>query len=198
MLLTDTTTGPLARQKKKVIPTTEDSSTAETPEKRQEEEDARFNRASDFVGEQFSLELSDKFTSWLPARAIVMQAFDSRHSIDPSGRILVLPYRSEGVPWSDHLYTLEKENNCAGQVLYVVFAENGEAESKWRIRAVSLEPGGFENRKGLPEAWRGVRDEELSKLSGISGCIFVHASGFIGGNATFDGAIEMAKKAVAA
>lgn len=42
--------------------------------------------------------------------------------------------------------------------------------------------------------WHGVRDEALSELSGIPGCVFVHASGFIGGNKTFDGAMEMARK----
>lgn len=31
----------------------------------------------------------------------------------------------------------------------------------------------FENRLSLPEAWRGLRDQELSKLSGIEDCIFV-------------------------
>ncbi|CAK4034539.1 Hypothetical predicted protein [Lecanosticta acicola] len=165
-------------------------------EKTQDEEDARFLRASAFVGEQFSLEISDKFTSWLPARAIVTQAFNSRDALDKTGRIIVIPHRPEGVPWSDHLYALEEENGCQGQILYALFAENGEVGSKWRIRAVSLEPGSFENRKGLPEAWRGVRDDELSQLTGIPGCIFVHAGGFIGGNKTFEGALEMAIKAV--
>ena len=33
--------------------------------------------------------------------------------------------------------------------------------------------------------WRGVRDEALSQLSGIDGCIFVHMSGFIGGEYEF-------------
>ena len=62
---------------------------------------------------------------------------------------------------------------------------------KFRVQAVNV-PGSFESRKPLPLAWRGVRDEELSKKSGIPGCIFVHASGFIGGNATYEGALEMA------
>lgn len=61
-----------------------------------------------------------------------------------------------------------------------------------------------------------MRDEALSQLSGIDGCIFVHMSGFIGGELQFvvkgsqelmdhvsgnhskQGAIEMAKKALAA
>ena len=42
------------------------------------------------------------------------------------------------------------------------------------------------------KAWRGLLDEELSKLTGIPGCIFVHAGGFIGGSHTYDGVLEMA------
>ncbi|KAK0830367.1 hypothetical protein LTR73_003646 [Friedmanniomyces endolithicus] len=164
--------------------------------KSQDEEDPRFLRASAFVGEQFELELEDRANSWLPARTIVKQAFTERTQYDPKGRIMVIPYRPEGVPWADHLHAIETEMQSGGQVLYALFAENDQPGCKWRIRAVSLEPGSFENRKGLPEAWRGVRDAELSEVSGVAGCVFVHASGFIGGNATFEGALEMAKKAV--
>ncbi|KAH9828398.1 Uncharacterized protein family (UPF0160) [Teratosphaeria destructans] len=181
-------------------PTANGTTTSGAPQpnggKSQDEEDARFLRASAFVGEQFSLEINDKAGAWLPARAVVKQAFSDRTKYDSQGRLIVIPYKPEGVPWSDHLYSLEEETGAKGQVLYALFAENGEPDSKWRIRAVSLEPGSFENRKGLPEAWRGVRDEDLSEVSGIPGCIFVHASGFIGGNQTFEGALEMAKKAV--
>ena len=61
---------------------------------------------------------------------------------------------------------------------------------------MSLGPGRFESRKALPAAWRGLRDEELSKESGIDGCVFVHISGFIGGNKTYDGVLDMARKAL--
>jgi len=54
----------------------------------------------------------------------------------------------------------------------------------------------FQNRISLPEPWRGKRDTELSELAGIPSCIFVHATGFIGGNATFAGALQMAKTAI--
>ena len=66
----------------------------------------------------------------------------------------------------------------------------------WRISAVPVSLDRFGDRKSLPEAWRGVRDQELSKISGIDGCIFVHASGFTGGNKTYDGALAMAKAAL--
>lgn len=49
-------------------------------------------------------------------------------------------------------------------------------------------------RLGLLEEWRGIRDEALSKISGLPGCIFVHASGFIGGHYTMEGALAMAQK----
>ena len=47
-------------------------------------------------------------------------------------------------------------------------------------------------RQPLPEPWRGLRDEQLSELTGIPGCVFVHTSGFIGGNRTYKGALKMA------
>ena len=166
-----------------------------SPEQLQHEEDQRFMKASGFVGEQFLEELQDKWKAWLPARKVVEQAFKGRRAYDEHGRIMVLP---EGMPWSDHLYQLEKTSGDAeqNQVLYVLFPESQEPDSRWRIRAVSIEGFGFTNRKDLPATWKGVRDEDLDALSGIPGCVFVHASGFIGGNKTFDGALKMAQKAI--
>ncbi|KAF2142663.1 uncharacterized protein K452DRAFT_227027 [Aplosporella prunicola CBS 121167] len=166
-----------------------------TKEQLQSEEDERFLKASGFVGEQFILELTDKHRSWLPARTLVKGAFDERKQYDPKGRIMVL---KTGMPWMDHLYTLEAESNTAAenQVLYVLFPENDEPDSKWRIRSVSVEGAGFTNRKDLPDAWKGMRDEALDQVSGIPGGVFIHASGFIGGNKTYDGALKMAQKAL--
>lgn len=164
-----------------------------SPEQKQKEEDDRFLLASAFTGSQFTAELKDTFYSWLPARRIVAEAFANRKKYDDQGRILVLP---EGCPFTDHLYGMEEEDGCAGQVLYALIPENDQPDSKWRIRAVSRVNGGFECRHPLPEKWRGVRDHELDGVSGVSGCVFVHAAGFIGGNKTFEGALEMAQKAV--
>ena len=80
------------------------------------------------------------------------------------------------------------------QPFYVIYPD--ETAGNWRVQAVSVSPESFESRKALPESWRGVRDEELSRVANIEGCIFVHASGFIGGNETEEGALEMAKRAV--
>ncbi|MCP9264710.1 Metal-dependent protein hydrolase [Dirofilaria immitis] len=48
----------------------------------------------------------------------------------------------------------------------------------------------------LPEAWRGLRDAELTKVADIPGCIFVHPTGFIGGNKSLQGVLEMARKSL--
>merc|ERR1712230_177728 len=66
--------------------TTTSGAPAPKKEKSQDEEDARFLRASAFVGEQFSLEIEDRAQSWLPARGVVKQAFAEREQWDGQGR----------------------------------------------------------------------------------------------------------------
>jgi len=179
--------------------TTSPETQPKSKEQQQADEDTRFLKASAFTGEQFALALHDAHRSWLPARTLVQHAYNARLQYDPLGRIMVLPHRDAGIPWADHLYTLEaaaQDPAVSPYVLYVLFPESGEPDAKWRVRAVSKEGGGFENRKDLPDTWKGVRDQRLDEVSGIPGCVFVHANGFIGGNKTFEGALSMAKKAV--
>jgi uncharacterized UPF0160 family protein len=169
--------------------------TPSDPEAAQKAEDERFLTASARIGEEFDRDLQYYTRSWLPAREIVESAFKGRKEIDPTGRILV--FMGQSVPWKDHLYALEEAAGEAEQkVLYVLYPEKPTPESKWRIQAVPLTKDSFQSRKPLPEAWRGVRDEDLSEKTGISGGVFVHAAGFIGGNKTFEGALAMAKKAL--
>lgn len=84
--------------------------------------------------------------------------------------------------FQEHLFELESDQNTAieaNKAIYVVYPD--EIAKNWRVQAVPVSPESFESRKALPEAWRGLRDEELSRVSGIEGGIFIHASGFIGG-----------------
>lgn len=73
-----------------------------------------------------------------------------------------------------------------------------DQNGQWRVQCVPAGLNTFQNRLSLPEEWRGVRDEALSELSGIKSCIFVHAGGFIGGNKTQEGALEMARRTLQA
>jgi uncharacterized UPF0160 family protein len=173
-------------------------STAEQP---QAEEDYRFSQASTLMGNSFLRKLHGAATAWLPARTIVKEAFNARQNNHPSGQLLVLP--RAGIPWKEHLYNIEDEAGLSAdqKVLYVVYPEKEEPGSKWRIQCVSISTSSFENRKGMPEQWRGVRDAELDAVLGENvqdGAIFVHASGFTGGHKTEAGVRAMAALALAA
>jgi len=151
----------------------------------------RFLAASVLAGGEFAATVVDVVASWLPARTVVAAALGSRWEADASGKVLVFsPY----APWKAHLFAAERAAGAEGEILYVVY-EDGRVGG-WRIQAVPPTPESFDSRKKLPEAWRGVRDAELDKLTGIDGCVFVHASGFIGGNKTFEGVMAMAQKAL--
>lgn len=163
------------------------------PAEAQAAEDAKFNEASRHIGQEFDRELDGYAKSWLPARSVVQEAFAKRTQHDEQGRILVL--EGQSVPWKDHLYTLE---DGTPSVLYVLYAEKPVPGAKWRIQCVPESKDSFVSRKPLPEAWRGFRDEELDGITGIPGGVFVHAAGFIGGNKTFEGAMQMALKGLEA
>ncbi|KAG8346627.1 putative Uncharacterized protein family (UPF0160) [Trypanosoma vivax] len=153
-------------------------------------ETAAFLKAVDVALLEFIAVVHYYVFAWLPARVLVEDAFLSSDTVHPSGRIVAL--RERFCPWKDHLLEMEAAHNKKGHVLYVLFAD----KSGWRVQAVPKDTSSFDSRKPLP--WRGLRDAELSEASGIDGCVFVHASGFIGGNRTYEGALQMAVKALSA
>ena len=87
--------------------------------------------------------------------------------------------------------------NMVSQAMLSLYCVQDTRAHTWRVQTVPVEPGSFQSRKPLPKAWMGLRDKELDAESGISGCVFVHASGFIGGNKTYEGTLEMAKQGLA-
>ncbi|KAJ5689749.1 UPF0160 protein MYG1 [Penicillium macrosclerotiorum] len=172
-----------------------------------QDEDSLFGRASTLIGNVFVRKLHHASNSWLPARTTVGSAYASRTEVHSSGRILVLP--QGGVPWKEHLYNFERDASGSkdispeAQVYYVLYPESEAEDAKWRVQCVSVSEGSFESRKPLPEAWRGVRDQDLDGLMASEaekngqaklpeGAVFVHASGFIGGHKTKEGAMAMA------
>ncbi|XP_056130636.1 UPF0160 protein MYG1, mitochondrial isoform X2 [Lampris incognitus] len=152
-----------------------------------------FKKAMVLVGEEFLDRLDFYQNSWLPARVVVEEAIKKRHQIDPSGEVMI--FSQGGCPWKEHLFTLEKELKVETPIKFVLYTDqNGQ----WRVQCVPAGLNTFQNRLSLLEEWRGVRDEALSELSGIKGCIFVHGGGFIGGNQTQEGALEMARRTLQA
>ncbi|CAH9124943.1 unnamed protein product [Cuscuta epithymum] len=156
-----------------------------------ENENKAFSRAMSLAGSEFMDSVRYYAKSWLPARSIVLECLASRKDVDPSGEIMVL---NRFCPWKLHLFELEEELKIDPPTKYVLYED--DRSKGWRVQAVAVSPDRFESRKPLPSQWRGLRDAELSKESGVPGCVFVHMSGFIGGNQTYEGALSMAKAAL--
>jgi len=178
--------------------------------------DAAFEQAVALAGGEFADAVVRAARSWLPAKEIVERSVASRLDADPSGRIVRL---AAFAPWKEHLYDLEEEllGICGGAgaagadtaangkggggddprtILYVLYED--DREHTWRVQCVAKGPGSFESRLPMPEPWRGLRGAALGEASGAAGCVFCHASGFIGGNETYEGALDMARRSLAA
>ncbi|XP_043239617.1 MYG1 exonuclease-like isoform X3 [Amphibalanus amphitrite] len=151
------------------------------------DERGRFERAMALVTAEFGEALRRLHTVWLPARQLVEAALRDRHRVHPSGLIAELP--AGGAPWKDHLFTLEQQLEPPAQVMFMLYTDQN---GNWRVQTVPPFVGSFDMRVPLKKSWRGLRDDELSKESGISGCVFVHASGFIGGAKSRESVLEMA------
>ncbi|XP_045454487.1 MYG1 exonuclease isoform X2 [Melitaea cinxia] len=147
--------------------------------------DESFMKAVALVSEEFLYMVNYAISVWLPARDYVKSALEERYQVHRSGRILEF---KERFPWKEHLFDLEQEMGV-NEVNYVIFKDKPKS---WRVQAVPVSPTSFITRKPLHKKWWGVRDELLSEIAGISDCIFCHSTGFIGGNASREGALAMA------
>ncbi|CAI5532601.1 unnamed protein product [Closterium sp. Naga37s-1] len=126
--------------------------------------------------------------SWLPARSIVEESIAAAVAEHGTAEIITL---KQFCPWKGHLSELEGELKLNPLPKYMLYED--DRAKQWRVQAISVAPGSFESRCPLPLDWRGLRDDELSERSGIPRGVFVHMSGFIGGNHTYEGALAMAK-----
>jgi len=63
----------------------------------------------------------------------------------------------------------------------------------YRVQTVPPKGSGFDMRVPLCKAWRGLRAEELKKITEFTDMEFVHHAGFIGGAWSLESAIKMAE-----
>ncbi|KAJ8982928.1 hypothetical protein NQ317_004584 [Molorchus minor] len=154
--------------------------------------DKLFYKAMDVVGTEFKERILEASKIWWPAREILKKAIEDRKNFHDTGEIILL---NERCPWKDHLQALEEEMGISGEIKFCIFHDKGDS---WRVQGIPVQPDSFICRVFLHKDWRGVRDEELSNIAGIDGCIFCHSTGFIGGHRTKEGAIQMASKSLQA
>lgn len=153
---------------------------------------SQFEKAMVIAGEEFVDRVVYYGSVWYPARHIVEEALENRYNVHKSGEIIEL---SSMCPWKDHLFDLESENDLVGVTKFVLFSSS---DTDFRATGVPINSGSFVCRKFLHKEWRGIREADLQKISGIEGAVFVHATGFIGGCKTKDGALQMAVKSLEA
>jgi len=116
----------------------------------------------------------------ISAKAIVAKAIDEAE--DP--RVIVL---EKYTPWKRTVHALSEA------ALYIVYPS---PTGQWRIQAVPVEPGSFEDRKSLPKAWAGLSDKALQEVTGIDDAMFCHNGLFIAGAESFASTMKMAAMAL--
>ena len=159
-----------------------------------EKEMAYFKEAVETVLKEFYSYVYFTLTSWLPARKILENAVKNRFLIHESGNVIKL---DRSCPWKSHIIDLEIEGFDGVNVGDIKFVLYPDEHFNWRIQCMTVDEHSFKNRLSIGHSnFHGLRGENLSSLWNIPGCIFIHASGFIGGNRTYDGALQMAHKSL--
>jgi len=92
------------------------------------------------------------------------------------------------VPW--HAYAGLPEAQCAN---YIVFPSAGSAD--WMCQCIPTKVGSFDQKRPLPQAWFGLRGDDLVSASGVVDAVFCHPGGFICGAKTKHGALALAREA---
>ena len=148
----------------------------------EEQQDAKFMEAIQLARTVFDTIVKD-CASKIKAKGIVENAIENSKN-----RIMIL---NKHVPWKE--FVIESKNEKAKDILFVVFPSN---RSGYSVYAVPKEVGSFENRKSLPKAWAGLRDEKLQEVTKVNTARFCHNACFMCVAETFDDAMQMAKMAV--
>ena len=105
-----------------------------------------------------------------------------------SGRVLHLA--DGGLPWTRVVVEEMPE------VLLIVYPDSDTEQHQ--LRTVPAKMGSFESRMDLPEAWAGLRDQQLAAASGVPDAVFCHSNLFIAGARSLEGALKMAELALQA
>lgn len=147
--------------------------------KEKEDFDTPFLELVEFA-KKFLIRKIKKETDALETETFVKKAYEEAND----KRLIVI---DGSYPWSDVLMEYPEP-------LYVIWERMGV----WRVGCVGKEKKSFENRKSLPEAWAGLRDEELAKVSGVPDAVFCHNGRFLVVAKSKEGALALAGKALLA
>lgn len=156
-----------------------------------------FGSAYKMAGQDFLEWIQSIVIVYLPSRKELIKAVENARFLHPSGRII--EFLGSG-PYNNIIHSVEQElslteNGPSGNNILFCIHPDGHGK-RYRIRTVSTQKGSFAFRLGLPEEWRGLRDEALQQMSGFNGMSFVHKSGFLGGTLDRETALAVAIRLV--
>lgn len=76
------------------------------------------------------------------------------------------------------------------------FVREHEDAGKWQVVCIVDDIRSFKNRKDLPAAWAGKRDDELAAVTGVADAVFCHSGRFICVANSKEGALKLAELAL--
>lgn len=120
----------------------------------------------------------------------LLREFDSRKN--PEKKYVVF----EGDYGRRLIWDMLDKREESKHILYAVYAKDAYRDNAWNIVAMRQSLGSKESRQPLPEAWRGLRDDELQEVTGIADVTFCHRTGFLAVAQTQEAAIKLAQKAL--
>jgi uncharacterized UPF0160 family protein len=103
------------------------------------------------------------------------------------GRVLLL--KNAALPWTT---VVRKE---MPNVLFVI--SYSIAEQRHMLHTVPAAAESFEARKDLPASWAGLQGMQLAAITGVPDAVFCHNGRFIAAAISFEGALHMARQALA-
>ncbi|OHA26024.1 MAG: hypothetical protein A3D52_01395 [Candidatus Taylorbacteria bacterium RIFCSPHIGHO2_02_FULL_44_36] len=116
------------------------------------------------------------------------QVIDRVYKNSADKRIIVLEKEYQ---WENYL-------NKYPEPLFVVVPRLGEGDKMiWRTGAIRDNLGSFINRRSFPVAWAGKREKELAEITGVSDALFCHNKLFVAYAKSKEGALALAKLALA-
>lgn len=101
-------------------------------------------------------------------------------------------YLDKFMPWQGILSA--SKNPKAEEVLYVVFPS---IRGGYNAQGVRIIPSEYNLRKPLPKDWAGLSRDDLVAKTGVEDATFCHTARFICGASTLDGAMALARLAIA-
>ncbi len=143
-------------------------------------EDERFLRAAEIAGA-----FLDGRVEQIRARIAAYDAVLEAHARSADPQVLEL---DRGMPWQGAAH------DAGVPVLFAVYPDKGG--DAWMIGCMPPEPGSFAQKLPLPEAWAGLREAELARVSGVPDAVFCHLNRFIGAARSREGALAMARIAL--